>query len=128
MRLRQPDLRSRTKNLSLRVIQLFHQFPNNHEAQLLGKRLLRYVTRAGAYYRAAVRCRTLRSYLRRLDCAIHDLELSSYWLELMIESEIAPKLNLNIVLTDVQEVIAILISCKRKAKKAGSQQTELSSN
>jgi four helix bundle protein len=128
MRLRQPDLRARTKALSLRVLKLFKELPPGKDAQILGKRLMRYVTRAGAYYRAAVRCRTLKSYINRIDCAIYDLELSAYWLELLIEGEIAPKLNLASVLAETQEVIAILVGCKRKAKKAGNQMTEMSSN
>jgi hypothetical protein len=128
MQLSQPDLRSRTKTLSVRVLRFSRELPETADAQLLGKRLIHHVTRAGAYYRAALRCRKLRYYIKRLDYSIYDLELSSYWLELLIESQAAPKLDMTSILTDVQEVITILVGCKRKAKKAGHKQTEMSSN
>ncbi len=128
MRLSQPDLRSRTKALSVGILKLYRDFPATVDAQILGKRLLRYITRAGAFYRVSLRCRSIRSYIKRLDSAIYDLELSAYWLELMIDGDVTPGINLAPVLTDVHEVMTILVACKRKAKKAGSKQTEMSSN
>lgn len=128
MQLTQPDLRSRTKALSVKILQFSRELPKTSDAQLLGKRLMRHVTRAGAYYRAALRCRSLRSYVKRLDYAIYDLELASYWLELLIESEAAPRLDMSSILLEIQETITILVGCKRKAKKAGNKQTAMSSN
>ena len=128
MQLSQPDLRSRTKSLSVRVLRFSRELPDTTDAQLLGKRLIRHITRAGAYYRAALRCRSLRSYIKRLDYAIYDLELSGYWLELLIESQAAPKIDMTSIHTEIQEVLTILVGCKRKAKKAGNKQTEMSSN
>jgi four helix bundle protein len=128
MQLRQPDLRSRTKALSLRVMNLCRELPPSADAQLLGKRLLRSATRAGAFYRAALRCRSLRSYVKRLESAIYDLELAAYWLELLIDGEVDPKINFSSTLADVQEIITILVACRRKAKKAGRKELEMSSN
>ena len=130
MRLQQPDLRSRTKTASVHAIELFKSLPENEEANILGKRMLRTLTRAGAYYRAAVRCRRLKSYLKRLDAALFDLDLSAYWLELLIDAEIAVRNNnkLNSLLTEVHELIAIMVSCRKTAKKAGNQRNLMSSN
>lgn len=89
---------------------------------------MRAVTRAGAYYRAALRCRKLRSYVKRLDAALYDLELSAYWLELLIDSDITPRSNMVGLLTEVHELMAILVSCKKNARKAGNQNTLMSSN
>ena len=128
MRIQQPDLRTRTKTASLHAIKLFRSLPERDDVLILGKRMLRAVTRAGGYYRAALRCRKLRSYIKRLDAALYDLELSAYWLELLIDSEVAPRINLQSLLTEVHELMAILVSCKKTAKKAGDQRTLMSSN
>lgn len=128
MRLHQPDLRTRTKNTSLHAIKVFRSLPERDEALILGKRMMRAVTRAGAYYRAALRCRKLRSYVKRLDAALYDLELSAYWLELLIDSDITPRSNMVGLLTEVHELMAILVSCKKNARKAGNQNTLMSSN
>ena len=128
MRLQQPDLRTRTKTASLHAIKIFRSLPDQEDSQLLGKHMLEGVTRAGAYYRAALRCRQLRSYIKRLDCALYDLEVAAYWLELLIESEVDPRINMQSLLTEVHELMAILVSCKKTAKKAGDQRTLMSSN
>ncbi len=128
MRLSQPDLRNRTKTASIHAINLFRSLPERQEVTLLGKRMLRAITRAGAFYRAALRCRRLRSYIKRLDAALYDLEVGAYWLELLIESEVAPRVNMQSLLTEVHELMAILVSAKKAAKKAGNQQTLMSSN
>ena len=128
MRLHQPDLRTRTKSASLHAIKVFRMLPERDEALILGKRMLRAITRVGAYYWAALRCRKLRSYVKRLDAALYDLELAAYWLELLIDAEISPRNTMSGLLTEVHELMAILVSCKKTAKKAGNQQTLMSSN
>jgi len=129
MRLQQPDLRTRTKTASLHAIRLFKSLPETEEARILGKRMLRTLTRAGAYYRAAVRCQRLRSYLKRLDAALYDLDLAAYWLELLIDGEIVVRNNaMTGLLTEVHELMAIMVSCRKTAKKAGNQRTPMSSN
>lgn len=128
MRLHQPDLRSRTKSASLHAIKVFRMLPDKDDALILGRRMLRALTRVGAYYRAALRCRKLRSYIKRIDAALYDLELSAYWLELLSDSEISSRSSMSALLTEVHELMAILVSCKKTAKKAGNQQTLMSSN
>ena len=128
MRLHQPDLRSRTKTASLHAIKLYKSLPDSDEATMLGKRMLRTVTRAGAFYRAAVRCRKLSSYLKRLDSALYDLDLAAYWLELMIDGEVEPRINMKSLLTEVHELMAIMVSSRKTARKAGNQHTQMSSN
>lgn len=102
--------------------------PESDEARLFGKRMLSTVTRAGAYYRAAVRCSHLSSYLKRLDAALYDLDVAAYWLELLIDGDIEPRINLTSLLTEVHELMAIMVSCRKTARKAGNQRTPMSSN
>jgi four helix bundle protein len=48
-----PDLTSRTKRFSLRVIRMFSALPKTAVAQVLGKQVLRSATSIGANYREA---------------------------------------------------------------------------
>ncbi len=129
MRLHQPDLRNRTKTASMHALQVFRSLPDNEEARILGKRMFRMVTRAGAFYRAAVRSRSLRSYLKRIDAALYDLDLGAYWLDLMITADdMGPRTNMKGLLSEIHEVMAILVSSKKKAKKLGNPETAMSSN
>lgn len=122
------ELRSRTKAASLHAIMLYRSLPDRDEAKIVGKRIFRTVTRAGAYYRAAVRCRKLRSYLNRLDVALYELELAAYWLELLLEGELGPRTSTSSLLTEVHELMAIMVSCRKSARKLGNRRASMSSS
>ena len=58
MQTEQKDLRERTKQFALRIIEMFSLIPKTTEAQVLGKQLLRSGTSVGANYREAYRGRS----------------------------------------------------------------------
>jgi four helix bundle protein len=68
---RPADLRSRTKEFSLRVIRLFSALPNVPEAQIIGKQLLRAGTSVGAHYREATRARSNAEFISKIQIVRH---------------------------------------------------------
>lgn len=122
------ELRARTKTASLHAIQLYRSLSDRDESRIVGLRMFRTLTRAGACYRAAIRCRKLRSYLHRLDAALYELELAAYWLELMLDASISPPAQTSSLLTEVHELMAILVSCRKSARKLGNKRVSLSSS
>ena len=88
------DLRSRTKQFSLRIVRLFAALPRTTEAQVIGKQLLRSGTSVGAHYREATRARSNAEFISKLEGGLQELEESAYWMELLSESGIlAPATN-----------------------------------
>lgn len=120
------ELRARTKTASLHAIRLYRSLPDSDECRIVGLRMFRTLTRAGAYYRAAVRCRKLISYIHRLDAALYELELAAYWLELLLEADISPRVQTSSLLSEVHELMAILVSCRKSARKQGNKRAALS--
>jgi len=76
------DLRERTKEFALSVIQMFSRIPKNTEAQVLGKQLLRSSTSVGANYREAYRGRSKAEFIAKCGDSLRELEETTYWLEL----------------------------------------------
>ncbi len=72
------DLRTRTKQYSLRVIRLFVALPKSPEAQVLGKQLLRAATSVGAHYREAKRAMSDADFINKIEDALQELDESSY--------------------------------------------------
>src|SRR6266516_4193400 len=58
------DLRDRTKQFALRILEMFSVIPKTTEAQVLGKQVLRSGTSVGANYREAESCRVYREMRR----------------------------------------------------------------
>jgi four helix bundle protein len=59
------DLRDRTKQFALRIIEMFSVIPKNAQTQVLGKQVLRSGTSVGANYREAYRGRSKAEWSER---------------------------------------------------------------
>ena len=92
------DLKSRTKQFALRVIRMHGVIPKSETGRIIGRQLLRSATSVGAHYREAIRARSDAEFISKLEGGMQELEESSYWMELLIESELMPKKKLILLL------------------------------
>ena len=111
------NLRKRTKHLALRIIRLYSALPTTTAAQVLGKQVLRSGTSVGAHYREATRARSPAEYISKLKVGLQELEETAYWLELLIEGELVPAERLADLIEEINQLIAILASCVKKASQ-----------
>jgi four helix bundle protein len=111
------DLRSRTKKFALRVIRLYCALPKSTEAQVIGKQLLKSGTSVGAQYREATRARSNAEFISKLETGLMELDESLYWIELLIEGQIVKGNRLEPLMAEANELIAILVTCVKNAKR-----------
>lgn len=103
------DLRVRTKLFALRVIRLYSSLPQTTEAQVIGKQVLRSGTSVGAHYREAKRARSTTEFISKIEGGLQELEETSYWLELLVESDIVSAARLSELQHEAEELTAILL-------------------
>ena len=82
------DLRNRTKQFALRIVEMFSVIPTSTQAQVLGKQVLRSGTSVGANYREAYRGRTKAEFIAKCGDSLRELEETAYWLELLVDGKI----------------------------------------
>ncbi|NQT16786.1 MAG: four helix bundle protein [Planctomycetes bacterium] len=111
------DLRTRTKAFALRVIRLYSSLPKTTLAQVLGKQVLRSGTSVGAQYREAYRARSTAGFVSKIESSLQELEETTYWLELLVDSELIPAKRLTNLQDEAQQLTAILASSAMTAKK-----------
>ena len=111
------DLRERTKAFALRVIRLYSSLPKTTLAQVLGKQVLRSGTSVGAQYREAYRARSTAEFVSKIESSLQELEETTYWLELLVDSELIPAKRLTNLQDEAQQLTAILASSAMTAKK-----------
>jgi four helix bundle protein len=113
-------MKKRTKDLALRVIQLFRALPKDEAARIVGRQLLRSATSVGANYRAACRVRTGREFAAKLRIVCEESDESQYWMELLTESGIVRAGKLRLFHAEATELVAIftkaLETTRRKLK------------
>ncbi len=111
------DLKERTKSFALRIIRLYSALPNSSVAQTLGKQVLRSGTSVGAHYREAHRARSTAEFVSKLNGGLQELEETSYWLELLGESEIIDAQRLQSITHETRELTAIFVTLIKNAKQ-----------
>ena len=111
------DLRERTKSFALRVVRLYGALPKTTEAQVMGKQVLRSGTSVGAHYREACRARSDAEFISKIEGGLQELEETTYWLELLVESSIVSKERLSDLMAEANELTAILVTCAKKTKQ-----------
>jgi four helix bundle protein len=110
------DLRQRTKAFAILVIRLFSSLPKTAEAQVLGKQVLRSGTSVGANYREAYRSRSKAEFIAKLGDCLKELDESSYWFELLVETEIVPSASLEPLQRECNELLAIFTTIAKRSK------------
>lgn len=78
------DLKTRTRQFSLRVIKMYSTLGNDPTSQTLGKQVLRSATSVGAQYREGIRARSDAEVVSKWSGALQELEETAYWFELLI--------------------------------------------
>ena len=111
------DLRIRTKDFALRIIRLYVSLPKTTEAQVLGKQILRSGTSVGAHYREGQRAKSDADFISKMEGGLQELDETTYWLELLVESKIVSVGKLDALQKEADELIAIFVTIVTKVKK-----------
>jgi four helix bundle protein len=110
------DLRVRTKEFALRIVRMFVALPKTEVARVLGKQALGSGTSIGANFREAHRARSKAEFVAKVGDCLKELDETSYWLELLLESNIVPAAKLSALQDECQQLLAILTTISKKSK------------
>jgi len=111
------DLKKRTKECALRIVRLVEALPRRRTAEVLGRQLLRSGTSVGANYRSACRAKSNADFISKMGIVEEEADESLYWMELLIEAGIVKSENLESLMKEVDEILAITVASINTAKK-----------
>ena len=111
------DLRVRTKQFALRIINLFRALPKTEVAHVLGRQVLRSGTSVGANYREAHRARSKVEFAAKVGDALKEIEETGYWLELLVDSGEVPALRMTELQDECNQLTAILTTIHKKSRE-----------
>jgi four helix bundle protein len=104
------EFKRRTKSLALRVIQLAEELPKTRTADVIGRQLVRCGTSVGANYRSACRGKSTADVLAKLAIVEEEADETIYWLELLVEAEIASEARVTPLLKESHEIVAMIVA------------------
>jgi four helix bundle protein len=77
---------------------------------------LRSATSVAANYRALCRARSEAEFIAKMGVVIKEADETVLWLELLVESGIAPQARMQNLLAEANEMVAIFVASRRTAK------------
>lgn len=122
------DLKKRTKKFAHDCVAVGTQLPNTFLANHIKGQLIRSSTSVAANYRAVCRAQTKPVFVDKLRIVIEETDESNFWLEFIIEENLLPKNQIENLLKESDELVAIFVSSRKTAtnKKQEINQSSIS--
>jgi len=115
------ELRGRTKQYASAVIRCYVKLPKEREeVRVLGKQLLRSGTSVAAHAREASRARSDGEFCSKLDGLLQEADESQLWLELLRDDCKIAGEEMEFLLRETNELLAIFTSMVSKLRKSGA--------
>jgi four helix bundle protein len=112
------DLKGRTKQCALGVLNLIDALPPTVKGRLISRQLVRAGTSVGANYRAACRARSESEFVPKLGTVIEEADESAFWLELMMEGRLLRRELAAPFRQEAGEIIATMTQSRKTAESA----------
>jgi four helix bundle protein len=109
------ELKVRTKQFALRVIRLVTALPKTIEGRAVANQLVRCGTSVAANYRAACRARSKSEFVAKIGVVLEEADETQLWLELVIESNLLPLKQVEPLLGEATELVAIFVASRKSA-------------
>lgn len=118
------ELKKRTRDFAVRVVQLFRALPNCSEARVVGQQLLRSGTSVAANYRAACKARSPADFISKLGIVEEEADETVFWLEFLVETGLMRSERM-LSLTDEAKQLTAIFAASRRTAKGNNRQSKI---
>ena len=110
------ELRNRSKQFAIDVVKLVQSLPKTDTARILGRQLLRSATSVAANYRAVGRSRSRAEFISKIGTVVEEADETVFWLEMLVDTEVVNRSNVEALVVEANELLAIFAASQRTAK------------
>ena len=116
-RMKHDNLKERTKNFALRIIQLVDSLPTGKTSDVIGRQLLRSGTSVAANYRSACRARSNADFISKMDIVEEESDEALFWMDLLADTRTIGSQRLEHLMAEANEILAITVTSIKTARK-----------
>ena len=109
------EMIKRTKTFALRIMKLVGALPRTIQGRAIAGQLMRSGTSVAANYRAACRSRSKAEFIAKLGTVEEEADETAFWLELIIEGSLLSPAQIQPLLIEAGELVAITAASKKTA-------------
>ncbi|MBN7818106.1 four helix bundle protein [Algoriphagus pacificus] len=110
------ELKKRTKTFAVAIIKMTETLPRRNSTTPVSNQIIRSSTSVGANYRAALRGRSKADFIAKLGIVVEESDETLYWLEIIVESELANKDQIAPLWKEGNELTSIFVKMLKTAK------------
>ena len=110
------DLKVRTKLFSIAVLDLVDLLPSKISARVIANQLAKSGTSVGANYRAALRARSDKEFISKMNIVLEESDESLFWLEIIAEKKWIENEIVGVALKEANELTAIFVTILKNTK------------
>jgi four helix bundle protein len=120
------ELKERTKQFALRAMRLVDVLPRTPKGNALASQLVRSGMSVASNYCAACRGRSRAEFIAKIGVAEEEADETALWLELIIADKILPEKKILPLLTEANELVAIMAASYISASRKNDTRTSKS--
>lgn len=102
---------------ALNIVKSYRYLTDAKKEYVLSKQMLRSGTAIGAMVRESEHAESKADFIHKLSIGLKEANETEYWLELLKQSGYLDENNFESVLVEIKEIIRLLISIIKSAKK-----------
>ena len=114
----EPDIRLRTFEFSVKVVELYKFLQYDRKEYVLGKQLLRSGTSIGANVEEATAAQSKKDFIPKMSIALKEARGTNYWLRLLKRTGFIKKDNLINESSEIMNILGAIIRTSRKNLKS----------
>ena len=107
----------KSKAFALRIIKLYNYLCKNKKEYIIAKQILKSGTSIGANIHEGIQAQSKADFVSKLGISLKEASETSYWLVVLYKAGALEETIYNSVKLDLDEIIRILISTIKTAKK-----------
>lgn len=104
---------------AIRIVKVFKHLAEGKKEYILSKQLLRSGTGIGALIREAEQAESKPDFVHKMAIALKECNETLYWIELLHKTEYINDNEFNSINADAEELIKLLVSSIKTAKRNG---------
>jgi len=109
------EMIARTKQFALRTMKLVGALPKSIQGRAIASQLMCSGTSVAANYRAACRSRSKAEFIAKLGTVEEEADETAFWLELIIEGSLLTAAQIQPLLIEAGEIVAITAASRKTA-------------
>ena len=115
------EMKNRTKKFSLDILELLEILPNSKTFKLIENQLVRAALSVGANYRVVSRAKSSNDFINKLKIVEEECDECTFFLEILLEKSVNHKELIQKLLSEANEILAIIVASIKSARNNKSQ-------